>query len=57
MVTRGIDDGEVEVLGGFKLPEGNVDGDATPVLSLELVAYSIQVKWPTMLEGCSVSFS
>jgi len=35
-MSGGIDDGDV-VLGGLELPEGNVDGDTTLTLGLELV--------------------
>jgi len=35
-VARGIDDGEV-VLGSLELPEGDIDGDTTLTLSLELI--------------------
>ena len=43
-VTRGIDNGEVE-LGGLELPEGNINGDTTLTLSLKLVQN------PGVLEG------
>jgi len=43
-VTRGIDDGEVE-LGGLKLPESDIDGDTSLTLGLELVQH------PRVLEG------
>jgi len=43
-VTRGIDDGEV-VLGSLELPEGDIDGDTTLTLGLELI------KNPGVLEG------
>lgn len=43
-VTRGVNDGNV-VPRGFKLPEGNVDGDTTLTLGLQLV------KHPSILEG------
>merc|ERR1712132_17365 len=43
-VPRGIDDGEV-VLGGLELPEGDVNGDTTLTLGLELVEH------PCVLEG------
>jgi len=43
-MSGGINDGEV-VLGGFELPEGNVDGDTTFTLSLELIEH------PSVLEG------
>merc|ERR1712216_772541 len=43
-VARGIDDGEV-VLVGLELPEGDIDGDTTLALGLELV------KHPGVLEG------
>jgi hypothetical protein len=43
-MSGGINDGEV-VLGGFELPEGNIDGDTTFTLSLELVEH------PGVLEG------
>lgn len=43
-VTRGVNDGD-HVLGGLELPEGNVDGDTTLTLGLELV------KNPSVLEG------
>ena len=42
-VTGGVNDGDV-VLGGLELPEGNVDGDTTLTLGLELV------KNPSVLE-------
>lgn len=35
-VSGGVDDGEV-VLGGLELPEGNIDGDTSFSLGLELV--------------------
>ena len=35
-MTRGIDDSD-HILGGFKLPEGDVNGDATFTLCLQLV--------------------
>lgn len=38
------DDGDL-ILGGLELPEGNIDGDTTLTLSLELV------KNPSVLEG------
>jgi len=37
-MSGGIDDGDVE-LGGFELPQGNVDGDTTLALSLEFVQH------------------
>merc|ERR1712093_39535 len=43
-VTRGINDSEV-VLGGLELPEGDVNGDTTLTLGLELVEH------PCVLEG------
>ena len=43
-VARGINDGDL-VLARLELPEGNVDGDTTLTLSLELV------KNPGVLEG------
>ena len=43
-VTRGIDNGEVE-LGGLELPEGNINGDTTLTLGLKLVQN------PGVLEG------
>ena len=43
-MSGGIDDGHV-VLGGLKLPESDVDGDATLTLSLQLVQH------PGVLEG------
>jgi hypothetical protein len=43
-VTGGIDDGDL-ILGGLELPEGNIDGDTTLTLGLELV------KNPSVLEG------
>ena len=43
-MTGGIDDGDV-VFGGLELPEGNVDGDTTLTLGLELV------QDPGVLEG------
>ena len=42
-VTRGVDDRDV-VLGGLEAPQGNVDGDTTLTLGLELV------KHPSVLE-------
>lgn len=48
-VTRGIDDRAV-VLGGLELPQGNVDGDTSLTLSLQLV------KHPRVLEGPLVHF-
>jgi len=35
-VSRGINDGEV-ILGGFELPKGDIDGDTSFSLGLELV--------------------
>jgi hypothetical protein len=35
-VARGVNDGDL-VLGGLELPEGDVDGDTTLTLGLELV--------------------
>ena len=43
-VAGGIDDGEVE-LGGLELPQGDVDGDTTFALTLQLVEH------PRVLEG------
>ena len=43
-VTRGVNDSN-HVLGGLELPEGDVDGDTTFTLGLELV------KNPSVLEG------
>jgi len=43
-VSRGVNDGE-GVLGGLELPEGDVDGDTTLTLGLEVV------KDPGVLEG------
>ena len=40
----GINDGDI-VLGGLKLPQSNINGDATFTLGLELVQY------PSILEG------
>ena len=37
-MSGGIDDGDVE-LGGFELPQSNVDGDTTLALSLEFVQH------------------
>ena len=37
-VTGGINDGDIE-LGSLELPQGNVDGDTTLALSLELVEH------------------
>merc|ERR1719295_363992 len=35
-MSRGVDDGDV-VLGSLELPEGDIDGDTTLTLSLQLV--------------------
>ena len=43
-MAGGVDDGDV-VLGSLELPEGNVDGDATLALGLQLVHH------PGILEG------
>lgn len=43
-MARGVDDGDV-VLGGLKLPQRDVDGDATLTLSLQLVQH------PGVFEG------
>ena len=43
-MAGGVDDGDV-VLGSLELPQGNVDGDATLALGLELVEH------PGILEG------
>jgi len=43
-VARGIDDGDVVVL-GLELPQGNIDGDTTLTLGLELVQH------PGVFEG------
>lgn len=48
-VTGGVNDGDV-VLGGLELPEGDIDGDTTLTLSLELV------KDPGILEGTLAEF-
>jgi hypothetical protein len=48
-VTRGINDSDL-ILGGLELPEGNVDGDTTLTLGLELV------KNPSVLEGTLTEF-
>jgi len=49
-VTGSINDGDI-VLGSLKLPQGNVDGDTTLTLSLELVEH------PGVLEGTLAEFS
>lgn len=49
-MSRGIDNGDV-VLGGFELPESNVDGDSTLTLGLEFVQH------PGVLEGTLAHFS
>jgi len=49
-VARGIDDGEV-VLGSLELPEGDIDGDTTLTLGLELI------KNPSVLERALTHFS
>lgn len=49
-VTGGVDDGDI-VLRGLELPEGDVDGDTTLTLSLELV------KDPGVLEGTLAELS
>jgi len=49
-VTRGINDGDL-ILGSLELPEGNVNGDTTLTLSLELV------KNPSVLEGTLAELS
>merc|ERR1719295_1868896 len=43
MVSRGIDDGDI-VFASLELPEGNVDGDTTLTLRLQLVQH------PSVLE-------
>ena len=43
-VARGIDDGNIVVL-SLELPQGNIDGDTTLSLGLELVQH------PGVLEG------
>jgi len=43
-MAGGVDDGDLE-LAGFELPEGDIDGDTTFTLGLELVEY------PGVLEG------
>merc|ERR1719209_836705 len=43
-VSRGVDDGNI-VLGGLKLPEGNVDGNTSLAFSLQFVQH------PSILEG------
>ncbi len=48
-MSRGIDDGAV-VLGGFKLPQGDINRDAALPLRLELVQH------PGVLEGSLVHF-
>lgn len=48
-VTGGIDDSDL-ILGSLELPEGNVDGDTTLTLGLELV------KNPGVLEGTLAEF-
>ena len=35
-VSRSINDGHI-ILGSFKLPQGNIDGDASLALSLEFI--------------------
>jgi hypothetical protein len=49
-VARGVNDGDL-VLGGLELPEGDVDGDTTLTLGLELV------KNPGVLEGALTELS
>jgi hypothetical protein len=49
-VTGGVNDGDV-VLGGLELPEGDINGDTTLTLGLELV------KDPCVLEGTLAEFS
>lgn len=49
-VTGGVNDGDV-VLGSLELPEGDIDGDTTLTLGLELV------KNPGILEGTLAEFS
>lgn len=49
-MTGGVDDGDI-VLRGLELPEGDVDGDTTLTLSLELV------KDPGVLEGTLAELS
>ena len=48
-VTGGVNDGDV-VLGGFELPQGNVDGDTSFSFSLQLV------QDPGVLEGTLPQF-
>ena len=48
-MAGGVDDGDV-VLGGLKLPQGNVDGDAAFALGLEFVQH------PGVLEGALAHF-
>jgi hypothetical protein len=49
-VTGGVNDGDI-VLGGLELPEGDIDGDTTLTLGLELV------KNPRILEGTLAELS
>ena len=49
-VTGGINDGDL-ILGSLELPEGNIDGDTTLTLGLELV------KNPGVLEGTLTELS
>jgi len=48
-MAGGINNGE-DSLGGLEFPKGNVDGDTTIALSLQLVEY------PSVLEGSLTSF-
>ncbi|KAI9281737.1 hypothetical protein BC943DRAFT_329472, partial [Umbelopsis sp. AD052] len=49
-MSGGINDGNM-VLGGFELPESDINGDTTLTLSLEFV------KNPSVLEGTLTEFS
>jgi hypothetical protein len=49
-VTGSVNDGDI-VLGSLELPQGNVDGDTTLTLGLELV------KDPGVLEGTLAELS
>ena len=50
-VSRGINDRAV-VLGGLKLPQGNVNGDAPLALGLELVKHPGVLEGPLVHLGC-----
>ena len=49
-MSGGVDDGDV-VLGGFELPQSDIDGDTTLTLGLEFVQHpGVFERTPTYLE-------